>query len=71
LRLSVTDRRAGCVAAIALGDRRCADAPIGDIAARCGFAEASHFARRFRSAFGFAPSDYRRRLRREDVPIQA
>jgi AraC family transcriptional activator of tynA and feaB len=53
-----------------LGDRRCAGAPIGDIAARCGFAEASHFARCFRSTFGFAPSDYRRRrLRREGVPI--
>ena len=52
-----------------LGDRRCADAPIGDIAARCGFAEASHFARCFRNAYGFAPSDYRRRLRRQDVPV--
>jgi len=52
-----------------LGDRRCADAPIGDIAARCGFAEASHFARCFRSTFGFAPSDYRRRLRRQDAPV--
>jgi len=52
-----------------LGDRRCADAPIGDIAARCGFAEASHFARCFRSTFGFAPSDYRRRLRRQDLPV--
>lgn len=49
-----------------LRDRRCADTPIGDIAARCGFAEASHFARCFRSTFGFAPSDYRRRLRRQD-----
>ena len=44
-----------------LSDRRCADTPIGEIAARCGFAEASHFARCFRTAFGLAPSDYRRR----------
>ena len=51
-----------------LADRRTADAPIGDIAARCGFAEASHFARCFRSTFGAAPSDYRRRSRREDLP---
>lgn len=54
-----------------LGDRRCADAAIGDLAARCGFAEASHFARCFRNTFGFAPSDYRRRLRRQDAPAQA
>jgi AraC-like DNA-binding protein len=43
-----------------LNDKRCADTPIGDIAARCGFAEASHFARCFRTSFGLAPSDYRR-----------
>lgn len=43
-----------------LSDRRCTDTPIGDIAARCGFAEASHFARCFRTGFGLAPSDYRR-----------
>jgi AraC family transcriptional regulator, positive regulator of tynA and feaB len=48
-------------------DPRCADAPVGDIAARCGFAEASHFARCFRGTFGLAPSDYRRRSRRLDV----
>lgn len=52
-----------------LGDRRGADAPIGDIAARCGFAEASHFARCFRNSFGLAPSDYRRRLRCQGEPI--
>lgn len=50
-------------------DGRCADAPIGDIAARCGFAEASHFARCFRGTFGLAPSDYRRRSRRRDMPL--
>jgi AraC family transcriptional regulator, positive regulator of tynA and feaB len=46
-----------------LGDERFADTPIGDVASRCGFAEASHFARCFRASFGFSPSDYRRRLR--------
>jgi AraC family transcriptional regulator, positive regulator of tynA and feaB len=46
-----------------LDDPRSADAPIGDIAARCGFAEASHFARCFRGSFGVSPSDYRRRTR--------
>jgi len=44
-----------------LDEHRGADQPIGEVAARCGFAEASHFARCFRSRFGVAPSDYRRR----------
>lgn len=44
-----------------LSDPRCADTPIGDVASRCGFAEASHFARCFRGIFGIAPSDFRRR----------
>ena len=48
-----------------LGDRRFSDAPIGELAARCGFTEASHFARCFRNSFGLAPNDYRRRLRRQ------
>jgi AraC family transcriptional regulator, positive regulator of tynA and feaB len=52
-----------------LSDPRCADAPIGDIAARCGFAEASHFARCFRRSFGLAPSDYRRRAHRQAAPV--
>jgi AraC-like DNA-binding protein len=46
-----------------LGDRRCTDLPIGEIAARCGFAEASHFARCFRGSFGVAPTDFRRQQR--------
>ncbi|HVW71272.1 MAG TPA: AraC family transcriptional regulator [Steroidobacteraceae bacterium] len=44
-----------------LSDPRSARTSIGDVAARCGFAEASHFARCFRGSFGVAPSDYRRR----------
>ena len=50
-----------------LDDRRYADTPIGDLASRCGFAEASHFARRFRNSYGLSPSDYRRRSRRENA----
>jgi AraC family transcriptional activator of tynA and feaB len=48
-----------------LNDRRYADTPIGDVASRCGFAEASHFARRFRDSYGLSPSDFRRRSRRQ------
>jgi AraC family transcriptional regulator, positive regulator of tynA and feaB len=50
-----------------LNDRRYADISIGDVASCCGFAEASHFARRFRNSYGFSPSDYRRRLRRQNA----
>jgi AraC-like DNA-binding protein len=37
------------------------DAPIIEIAARCGFASPSAFAKAFRAAMGEAPSDYRSR----------
>ena len=50
-----------------LNDRRNADTPIGDVASRCGFAEASHFARRFRNSYGLSPSDYRRRSQRQNA----
>lgn len=50
-----------------LNDRRFAHIPIGDVASRCGFAEASHFARRFRSRHGFSPSDFRRRSLRQNA----
>jgi len=33
---------------------------IGEIAQACGFADASHFARRFRESRGLSPKDYRR-----------
>ncbi len=52
-----------------LGDERFSDTPIGDLAARCGFIEASHFARCFRNSFGFAPNDYRRRWRRQGAGV--
>jgi AraC-like DNA-binding protein len=53
-----------------LSDRRCKDLPIGEVAARCGFAEASHFARCFRGSFGVAPTDYRRRALRLDPGLE-
>jgi AraC family transcriptional regulator, positive regulator of tynA and feaB len=47
-----------------LSDARFAHVPIGEIAARCGFAEPSYFARCFRRRFGSAPGAYRAELRR-------
>lgn len=43
-----------------LADPRFARLAIGEIAARCGFADPSHFARRFRRQFGAAPETFRR-----------
>jgi AraC-like DNA-binding protein len=43
-----------------LTDKRFADLPIGEISARCGFVEPSHFARRFRRKFGQGPAQYRK-----------
>jgi AraC-like DNA-binding protein len=43
-----------------LADRRWAALDIAEVAARCGFSEPSHFARRFRRAFGCGPQEYRR-----------
>jgi len=42
-----------------LTDARFADVLIGEIAARCGFADPSYFARCFRRHFGSAPGAYR------------
>ncbi len=42
-----------------LRDRRFASLPVSEIAARCGFEDPSHFARRFRRRFGEAPRDCR------------
>lgn len=36
------------------------DLPVGEIASRCGFVDASHFAERFRKRFGLAPAAFRR-----------
>lgn len=46
-----------------LEDQRFARTAIADIAWRSGFANPSHFARRFRQRFGVAPGDFRRTLR--------
>lgn len=44
-----------------LSDPRCDALAVLEIAARCGFAEPSHFARRFRGAYGMGPLEFRRR----------
>lgn len=43
-----------------LADRRWAALSVAEVAARCGFAEPSHFARRFRLAYGCGPLEFRR-----------
>lgn len=43
-----------------LADRRWAALSVTEVAARCGFAEPSHFARRFRLAYGRGPLEFRR-----------
>jgi AraC family transcriptional regulator, positive regulator of tynA and feaB len=43
-----------------LSDSRCDALTVLEIADRCGFAEPSHFARRFRGAYGLGPLDFRR-----------
>jgi AraC-like DNA-binding protein len=42
-----------------LGDVHLFDLPVAEVAARCGFADPSHFARRFRRRFGQSPSKFR------------
>jgi AraC-like DNA-binding protein len=42
-----------------LSDTRYRALSVSEVAARCGFAEPSHFARRFRKAFGAAPVEFR------------
>jgi len=42
-----------------LSDSRYAALTVSEIAARCGFAEPSHFARRFRKAYGAGPTEFR------------
>ena len=43
-----------------LADPRLRQVPVIDLAARCGFTDPSHFARRFRRRFGTAPLAFRR-----------
>ena len=42
-----------------LSDIRLAGLSVGEVAARCGFMDPSHFARRFRQQFGQAPAQFR------------
>lgn len=42
-----------------LSDGRYDALPIGEITGRCGFVEPSHFARRFRKAYGLGPKEFR------------
>lgn len=42
-----------------LRNGRLFDLPVAEVAARCGFADPSHFARRFRRRFGQAPLQFR------------
>jgi AraC-like DNA-binding protein len=47
-----------------LSDSRFADLPVTEVAARCGFMDPSHFARRFRQKFGQPPRQFRSAARR-------
>lgn len=48
-----------------MSDARYDVLPISEVAARCGFVEPSHFAKRFRQVFGLGPTHFRRaRVRR-------
>jgi AraC-like DNA-binding protein len=42
-----------------LSDKRYDALSVSEVAARCGFLEPSHFARRFRKAFGQGPTEFR------------
>jgi AraC family transcriptional regulator, positive regulator of tynA and feaB len=44
-----------------LTDHRFDSLSVGEVTARCGFVEPSHFARRFREAFGQGPTEFRQR----------
>ncbi len=47
-----------------LSDAHLYDLPVAEVAARCGFADPSHFARRFRRRFGQSPLQFRGSLAR-------
>jgi AraC family transcriptional activator of tynA and feaB len=47
-----------------LSDPRSADLPVTEVAARCGFMDPSHFARRFRQRFAQAPLQFRQSTKR-------
>lgn len=48
-----------------LSDARFADWPVAEVAARCGFTDPSHFARRFRRQFAQSPLHFR------NLPVRA
>jgi len=48
-----------------LSDARFADWPVAEVAARCGFTDPSHFARRFRRQFAQTPLNFR------SLPVRA
>jgi AraC family transcriptional regulator, positive regulator of tynA and feaB len=48
-----------------LSDESLSTLEIAEVADRCGFADPSHFARRFRQRFGEAPVQFRRSLRKK------
>lgn len=46
-----------------LGDPNHAHRPVSDIAFSCGFSDVSHFTRRFKTAFGCSPTEWRAKSR--------
>jgi len=56
-----------------MSDARFDALSVSEISARCGFVEPSHFARRFRKAFGMGPTEFRaaRRRRAPRMPVVA
>jgi AraC-like DNA-binding protein len=50
-----------------LSDKRYDALSVSEVAARCGFLEPSHFARRFRKAFGSGPTEFRAARTRADL----
>jgi AraC-like DNA-binding protein len=51
-----------------LSDLRFGALSVSEVAARCGFLEPSHFARKFRAAYGAGPTNYRAERRIGVVP---
>jgi AraC-like DNA-binding protein len=54
-----------------LSDKRYDALSVSEVAARCGFLEPSHFARRFRKAFGLGPTEFRAARSRNLAPPSA
>lgn len=63
----ILSRRLDCCRR-ALDDASQSHRMIGEIAFSWGFSDLSHFARRFRSAYGCTPGDYRRRPQQTSAP---